>query len=178
MNGEKIIKMRIVQCKMLIPCAAVPPKPIEPVTVEAVKVTDESEMFEQSIGFRTSGNENTNQASPVQTSGKDDRITYFKNDSARKTFLEKYKTWSLWLIVSEIALEVYRVHLTDGARILALEYTSRAIEGVQGEHRCVKYLLFKPDETICLDFYTTAPTYIVQYLSSSKAGAYWTDENA
>lgn len=143
--------------------AAVPPKPIEPVTVEAVKVTDESEMFEQSIGFLTSG--------------KDDRITYFKNDSARKTFLAKYKTWSLWLIVSEIALEVYRVHLTDGARILALEYTSRAIEGVQGEHRCVKYLLFKPDETICLDFYTTAPTYIVQYLSSSKAGVYWVDEN-
>lgn len=176
--------------------AAVLPKPIEPVTVEAVKVTDESEMFEQSIGFRTSGNEviqdsprlsgrpenenNTEQASPVRTSGNDDpdeaAITYFKNDSARKTFLGEYKTWSLWLTVSALNFEVYRVSLTDGATILAIEYTERAIEDVHGEHRCVKYLLFKPDETICLDFYTTAPTYIVQYMSSHKVGVYWVDD--
>ena len=88
----------------------------------------------------------------------------------------EYKTWSLWLTVSALNFEVYRVSLTDGATILAIEYTERAIEDVHGEHRCVKYLLFKPDETICLDFYTTAPTYIVQYMSSHKVGVYWVDD--
>ena len=138
-----------------------PANAVAPVTVETVEVVAETE-------FRTSGNEDPDEAA----------ITYFKNDSARKTFLGEYKTWSLWLTVSALNLEVYRVSLTDGATILAIEYTERANEDVHGEHRCVKYLLFKPDETICLDFYTTAPTYIVQYMSSHKVGVYWVDDHS
>lgn len=149
--------------------AVAPPVTVAPVTVEPVEVVEPDEKSEQSIGFRTSG-----QAEPVcNAESNDSRITYFKNDTERKAFLEKYKTWAKWLTVPQLELEVYRVQFTDGATILAFVYTSRAIEGVHKEYRGRKFLLCKPNEKICLDFYDTAPTYIVQYMSSNKVGAYW-----
>lgn len=107
--------------------AAIPPKPIEPVTVESVEVIAESENSEQSVGFQTSG-----QASPVcNAESNDSGITYFKNDSERRAFLNTYRTWPAWLQIPQLALEVYRVQLTDGAQILGLEYTEREIVGIQ-----------------------------------------------
>lgn len=158
------------------------------------------EKSEQPIGFQTSGKvsdyeqpkavRTSGQAEPVcngsdsepaevfQTSGNDNdsdetKITYFKNDTERKAFLDSYRTWSQWLSVPELDFVVYRVSLTDGATVLAIEYTERPIPDVHGECRAHKFLLFAPEERLCLDFYTTAPTYIVQYLSKEKVGAYW-----
>lgn len=138
------------------------PVNVPPVVVESVEVVEPDEKSEQVEPFQTSGKAET-------------EITYFKNDTERKAFLDAYLTWSKWIDVPQIELAVYRVSLTDGATILAFVYTSRAILDVQREHRGRKFLLCKPGDKLCLDFYDTAPTYIVQYLSKEKVGAYWKD---
>lgn len=99
-------------------------------------------------------------------------ITVFKNDDERKDFLNEYKSWSLWLEIKPLKLTVYRVQLTDGSTILACRYVCRGNEYWK-EHASCKYLFFKPEEEICLDFYDTAMTYVVEHMRNNKLGAYW-----
>lgn len=132
---------------------------IETVTVETVTVES----------VPTSGQSDAE--TPDQSSG----ITYWSNDKQRRAWLDTYRDWPLWLSVPQLKLDVYRVGLTDGYTILAYEYTVRAREGLGNRHRSVNYMLFAPGEEIVLDYYPTAPTYIVQHLSASRAGAYWTE---
>lgn len=90
----------------------------------------------------------------------------FKNDKARKDYLETWRKWPVLVTVPELNLTVHEKALPDGSRILAFDYGDRNYYGhtVRVHHK----LLLMPGETVTN--HSTSTTELANHLKLFKEG--------
>ena len=90
----------------------------------------------------------------------------FKNDKARKDYLDTWRKWPVLVTVPELNLTVHEKTLPDGFRILAFDYGERNYFGlaVRIHHK----LLVPPDGIVTNQI--TSTTDLANHLKNFKEG--------
>jgi len=60
-------------------------------------------------------------------------VKLWTNNDKRREFLKNYKEWGVWLAVPELGLTYYQYALSDGSKILAMEYQRKNSYPLSGE---------------------------------------------
>lgn len=77
-----------------------------------------------------------------------DYIQAWKNDTSRRTFIQNYKSWGVWLTVPELDLTFYRYQLPNGWYIIAMTHAQKTYYPHDGEpewHESTQFYLQKYD---------------------------------
>ena len=90
----------------------------------------------------------------------------FKNDKARKNYLDTWHKWPVLVTVPELNLTVHEKALPDGSRILAFDYGERNYFGraVRIHHK----LLVPPGEPVTNQ--VTSTTELANHLKNFEEG--------
>lgn len=64
---------------------------------------------------------------------KQELVRLWANNDKRREFLKNYKEWGVWLTVPELGLTYHQYALSDGTRILAMEYQRQNPYPLSGE---------------------------------------------
>lgn len=51
-----------------------------------------------------------------------EQVKLWGNSSKRRKFLENYKDWGVWFTVEQLDLTFYKYDLSNGNRVIAMEY--------------------------------------------------------
>ena len=90
----------------------------------------------------------------------------FKNDKARKDYLDTWRKWPVLVTVPELNLTVHEKALPDGSRILAFDYGEQELHGFKFNvhHK----LLVAPGQIVTNRI--TSTTELANHLKNFKEG--------
>jgi len=82
---------------------------------------------------------------------KEELVKLWANSDKRREFLKNYKDWGVWLTVPELGLTYYQYALSDGDKILVMEYKRQNPYPISGEetlHTVALYYLWDGEHFI------------------------------
>jgi len=98
-------------------------------------------------------------------------IQLWSNDKKRKTFLEAYRDWGMWLEITELGMKYYRYQLPDGTLIIIQEHHSKVYDQVLRDYvwgRDVFYYVQKNDIPIFSPNFKQSISYVADLLKNAK----------